>query len=120
MSFCKYRLSLSHACMFHCSGHVLLLLLLWAAVVVSYFYVVWVGTTYVYTIYGYFYVVSFFPKSDINSIFTLSSSTLVVVAACAYALRSGDLYEINSNKHAQNKDEIEQYVKNLIYFSRKH
>ena len=103
MSFCKYRLSLSHACMFHCSGHVLLLLLLWAAVVVS-----------------YFYVVSFFPKSDINSIFTLSSSTLVVVAACAYALRSGDLYEINSNKHAQNKDEMEQYVKNLIYFSRKH
>ena len=27
-------------------------------------------------------------------------------------------YEINSNKHVQNKDEVEQYVKNITYFSR--
>ena len=29
-------------------------------------------------------------------------------------------YEINSNKHVQNKDEMEQYVKNITYHSRKH
>jgi hypothetical protein len=102
--------------MFHCSGHVLLLLLLWAAVV-SYFYVVWVGTTYVYTIYGYFYVVSFFPKSDISSIFTLSSLWLPVHMRYVQVIY---MKSTVSNKHAQNKDEMEQYVKNLIYFSRKH
>ena len=44
-----------------------------------------------YTIYGCFYVVGFSPKSNINSIFTLSSSTLFAVAACAYALCAGDI-----------------------------
>jgi len=29
-------------------------------------------------------------------------------------------YEINSNKYIQNKDEMEQYVKNITYFSSKH
>jgi hypothetical protein len=63
-----------------------LLLLLLVVAVVSYFYVVWVGIAYMYTIYGYFYVVCFPPKSDISTIFTLFSSTVFIVATCANVL----------------------------------
>jgi len=42
---------------------------------------------------------------------------VIYYCLCLYYFQE---YEINSNKHVQNMDEIEQYVKNITFFSRKY